>query len=77
MATASAKVRGKVTFQEDLCKGCGLCVNVCPQKIITLDGKKINAKGYHPATVVEMDKCIGCASCALMCPDVVITVERL
>ena len=20
----------KLTFQEELCKGCGLCVNVCP-----------------------------------------------
>jgi 2-oxoglutarate ferredoxin oxidoreductase subunit delta len=24
----------KVTFREDLCKGCGLCVSVCPKKII-------------------------------------------
>lgn len=71
-----AKVKGKVTFQEDICKGCGLCVSVCPTNIIFLDKDKINAKGYHPATVVEMDKCIGCASCATMCPDVVITVER-
>ncbi|HZJ83776.1 MAG TPA: 4Fe-4S dicluster domain-containing protein, partial [Clostridia bacterium] len=49
---------------------------VCPTKIISLDKSKINAKGYHPATVTEMDKCIGCANCATMCPDVVITVER-
>jgi 2-oxoglutarate ferredoxin oxidoreductase subunit delta len=71
-----AKVKGKVTFQENICKGCGLCVTVCPMKIITLDNDKINAKGYHPATVKEMNKCIGCASCATICPDVVITVER-
>jgi 2-oxoglutarate ferredoxin oxidoreductase subunit delta len=72
-----AKAKGKVTFQEDLCKGCGLCVTVCPMKIIELDKKKINAKGYHPAGVKDMDKCIGCASCATICPDVVITVERV
>ena len=71
-----AKAKGKVTFQEDICKGCGLCVSVCPTKIISLDKSKINAKGYHPATVTEIDKCIGCANCATMCPDVVITVER-
>mgnify|MGYP000061583542 FL=1 len=77
MATAKPKVQGRVTFKEDICKGCGLCVNACPMKIISLDNNKINAKGYHPATIVDMDKCIACASCALMCPDVVITVERL
>ncbi len=72
-----AKAKGKVTFNEDICKGCGLCVSVCPMNIISLDKDKLNAKGYHPATIVEMDKCIGCANCATMCPDVVITVERV
>lgn len=66
----------KVTFNEERCKGCGLCVTVCPKGIVALAKDKINAKGYHPAGVAEQDKCIGCASCALMCPDTVITVER-
>ena len=66
----------KVTFCEDRCKGCGLCVTACPKGIVALAKEKINAKGYHPAGVAEQDKCIGCASCALMCPDTVITVER-
>lgn len=66
----------KVSFNEDKCKGCGLCVTACPKAIVALEKEKINAKGYHPASVKEMEKCIGCASCALMCPDTVITVER-
>ncbi len=66
----------KVIFNEDRCKGCGLCVTACPKGIVSLEKDKINAKGYHPAGVKEQDKCIGCASCALMCPDTVITVER-
>ena len=66
----------KVTFREDRCKGCGLCVDVCPKKIVHMATDRINAKGFHPATVTEMDKCIGCAFCATMCPDVVIEVER-
>lgn len=66
----------KVTFQEDICKGCGLCVDVCPKKIIQFSDK-LNVKGYHSATVLEedMEKCIGCTFCAIMCPDVSIAVS--
>ncbi len=64
----------KVTFKTESCKGCGLCVSVCPKKIIGLSGTVINSKGHRPAEVVEQDKCIGCAFCATMCPDCVITV---
>ncbi|GAA0222537.1 4Fe-4S dicluster domain-containing protein [Metaclostridioides mangenotii] len=71
-----AKAKGTVTFNQDRCKGCGLCVNACPVKIMKIDTNVINKKGYNPSTVVDMDKCIGCASCATMCPDQVITVER-
>ena len=66
----------KMTVRENLCKGCGLCVEVCPKKIIFLDKSKLNVKGYHPATVIEMASCIGCAMCAIMCPDCAITVEK-
>ena len=66
----------KVTFREDECKGCGLCVNACPKGILQLSKDKINKKGHHPAECAKPDECIGCASCAIMCPDCIITVER-
>ncbi|MCI8332328.1 MAG: 4Fe-4S binding protein [Clostridiales bacterium] len=66
----------KVTFNTDLCKGCSLCVSACPKKIIELDGSTINAKGHHPARIVDQEACIACAFCATMCPDCVITVEK-
>ncbi len=68
---------GKVTFHQDRCKGCELCVSVCPKGIVVIDSSFTNRKGYHPATVLEMDKCIACASCAKICPDSIITVEKL
>ena len=43
----------KVTFNEDICKGCGLCVGACPKKIVALLKDKINAKGYHPAGITD------------------------
>lgn len=68
--------KGKVSFNQDRCKGCELCVVACPMNIVEIDKATINKKGYNPATVFEMEKCIGCANCATMCPDEVITVER-
>jgi 2-oxoglutarate ferredoxin oxidoreductase subunit delta len=65
----------KVTFNTDLCKGCGLCVGACPKHIVCLSDN-INSKGYHPATITDQAACIGCAFCATMCPDCVITVEK-
>lgn len=66
----------KVTFRKDACKGCGLCVSVCPKKILRLSGEEINAKGFHPAEITDQEACIGCAFCATMCPDCIITVEK-
>jgi len=66
----------RVTFNVDLCKGCGLCVEACPKKIIALKADVLNKKGYHPAGITDQEKCIACAMCAAMCPDVVIKVEK-
>ena len=66
----------KVTFNEERCKGCMLCVSVCPKKIVVMDEGKLNLKGFHPAGVKEMEKCIGCGFCAVICPDCVIEVEK-
>lgn len=65
----------KVEFKKELCKGCMLCVEACPVKIISLS-KETNNNGYNVAECVDMSKCIGCANCAVMCPDCVIEVER-
>jgi len=67
--------KGKVTFDYEKCKGCLLCVEYCPTKILYQDMETLNKNGYNTIKVSEPDKCIGCAFCAIMCPDSVIKVE--
>ncbi|SMB88701.1 2-oxoglutarate ferredoxin oxidoreductase, delta subunit [Thermanaeromonas toyohensis ToBE] len=65
----------RVIFDEERCKGCGLCQEACPKGLISM-ASRINTKGFHPATVQDASQCTGCALCARMCPDVAIEVYR-
>ena len=65
----------KITVDEALCKGCGLCVNACPKKLMILSDR-LGDKGYHPAECSDDDACVSCAICAVMCPDAAIKVEK-
>jgi 2-oxoglutarate ferredoxin oxidoreductase subunit delta len=68
--------KGKITVNENICKGCELCAAACPLHILELASERLNDKGYHPISVKEPEKCSGCACCATMCPDCAIVVEK-
>jgi 2-oxoglutarate ferredoxin oxidoreductase subunit delta len=73
--------RGSITIDRELCKGCYLCVSVCPNHLIAASDE-LNQKGYYPAQFSQTNddrkegKCTGCATCAIVCPDVAIEVYR-
>lgn len=64
------KQTGKIVIEQNLCTGCGLCVEVCPKEVLALDSG-INAKGYHFVSMTRK-RCSGCALCAQMCPHAAI-----
>ncbi len=69
-------IRGTVVIDRDRCKGCELCVHVCPQNVLHLSAD-YNARGYRPVMLDESQNvCTGCGVCAVICPDVVFTVYR-
>ncbi len=68
--------KGNVIIKEDICKGCELCVSVCPKKVLELSKTKTNSMGYPPAQWTGQD-CIACGSCFITCPDVAITIEKI
>ncbi len=67
--------QGTLVIDTEKCKGCGVCVETCPNKVIALS-KKVNKKGYNYLEMVKEEACIGCANCAVICPDGVIEVYR-
>ena len=69
--------RGTVLIDSNRCKGCQLCVHVCPQGVLKMSDD-YNVKGYHPVMLDESENfCTGCSVCAVICPDVVFTVFRM
>lgn len=64
---------GRVVIDSEKCKGCFLCVDVCPQKILK-KSETYNAKGIYTVYADDKNnKCLGCALCAKRCPDMAIT----
>jgi len=56
------------------CKGCGLCVVLCPRKGLKLD-EEVNDLGYYPVKVSNLEKCNQCGVCELICPDLAIFIR--
>jgi 2-oxoglutarate ferredoxin oxidoreductase subunit delta len=67
-------IRGSVVVDKDICKGCELCIQACPQDSLALSSQ-LNHNSYRFAVLVK-DNCTGCVNCALVCPDAAITVYR-
>ncbi|HWR55942.1 MAG TPA: AMP-binding protein [Negativicutes bacterium] len=69
--------RGKynVRVDEQACKGCGYCAEVCPREVFGR-ADYFNGKGYRPAQVKAAGKCVGCRRCFFLCPDFAIDVAE-
>lgn len=66
--------QGIVHIISERCKGCGFCVEFCPQGVL-VTSKNTNAKGYHLPEITNDSHCLSCGLCALLCPDFAIYVE--
>ena len=58
-----------VTLELDTerCTGCGMCTQVCPHGVFTLEAGK--------ARISDQDACMECGACALNCPADAIAVQ--
>jgi 2-oxoglutarate ferredoxin oxidoreductase subunit delta len=60
---------GPVQLDLELCKACGVCIELCPEKVFDRD------KLGNPV-VARPDDCSQCLICELHCPDFAIEVRR-
>jgi 2-oxoglutarate ferredoxin oxidoreductase subunit delta len=56
----------KIEIIEKYCKGCHICVEFCPTKVLEMQG--------FVAAVKNLEACIKCMQCELRCPDFAIKV---
>ena len=68
-------MKGHIIINQELCKGCELCIQFCPKKLIILSDT-LNQAGYLPSVFKDSKECTGCATCAVVCPEVAIEVYR-
>jgi NAD-dependent dihydropyrimidine dehydrogenase PreA subunit len=64
---ADPRTRGWIVVRDEECKGCGLCVVVCPAGCLELLDR-LNHQGYHPAHY-KGDGCRADGLCFYACPE--------
>ncbi len=68
-----ARQPATVAIDVEACKGCALCVPVCPPRVLVMS-EAVNAMGYRVPLL--LDGCTGCELCHRVCPDFCFTVYR-
>jgi heterodisulfide reductase subunit A len=69
---------------EEICSGCGVCVELCPVEAIELVDEPVSAVTYGIMTVTGgkrvyariTEGCIGCGSCASLCPSSAMSLKN-
>ncbi|MBU0684185.1 MAG: 4Fe-4S dicluster domain-containing protein [Candidatus Omnitrophota bacterium] len=66
----------QIKIDKEKCKGCLLCLKVCPKQNVLERSKDLNKRGAQFIVIKHADECTGCALCAIMCPDCAIEIEE-
>lgn len=62
-----------IIINETWCKGCRICVDLCPNSVLIMVDAPDRWEGAI-ARVDKIDACNGCGVCEVECPDFAISV---
>ncbi len=68
-APRGVKKKWELSIDRDWCKGCAICVALCPRQVLAMDGE-------GKAVARDLARCTGCLICELHCPDLAIEVKH-
>ncbi len=72
--TVKKKSPPAIEINQKWCKGCYICVEVCPKKVFE-KSPQVSEKGFQPVTAAHPELCTGCLQCEMLCPDLAINVK--
>jgi len=71
----SEKTGHSIAIIEEFCKGCTICVEVCPTDVFVMEVVGSRWQG-STAMVKDIDACVACMLCEIQCPDFAIVVTK-
>lgn len=64
----------EITIDNKFCKGCNLCIEVCPRDVLSVSEERGDA-GFLVPEATKAEACTRCMLCELICPDFAIVVN--
>ncbi len=67
--------KGFFNIFPEFCKGCGLCTEKCPHKVLNWSDE-LGIYGTPIIQPVSIEDCTACGLCEMYCPDCAIFIEK-